>query len=154
MVLLNVRVSPKLLGLLKHVAEAHDVNASVVVREALQTYLEAPKQGLERVSREAEIGRLVKQLDFLDRTQRKMLRSGAFLGRNLPKDWPTAKKWAVGVSGSEKEALERLLGEREHLSKQIAKLVKETYKRKAQIVLIDRSPWYKLENSAEAELAS
>lgn len=149
MSMLNVRVSPKVLDLVKQLADKQNVSLSVVVREALQTYLEAPKEGLELLSKEADIDRLAKQLDFLDRTQRKMLRSGSFLARSLPKDWPIAKRWAIGVSGEEKEALERFLGEREYLAKRIAGLVKETYSRKARVAIIDHDPWYKLVKGEE-----
>jgi hypothetical protein len=58
----------------------------------------------------------------------------------LPKDWSPVKRWALGVSGEEREALELLLGEREYLSKQIAEKVKETYSHKVRVVLIDHDP--------------
>jgi len=99
---------------------------------------------LDQLSNEAQIEELVKQLDFLDTTQRKMLRSGAFLAMQLPKDWSRAKRWSYAVKGEERDALERLLAEREHIAKQIAKLVTATYSRSVKIALLDRKPWYQI----------
>jgi hypothetical protein len=135
--------------MVKAVADSFELKVSSVVRESLYYYLGSEQEGLEQLAKEAEIERLVRQLDFLDRTQRKMLRSGSFLAKNLPRDWPPAKRWAVAVGGEEREALELLLGEREHLAREIARLVKETYCRSGKVVLLDRSPWYKLLSDSE-----
>lgn len=144
MPVVSVRISWKLYGIVKLVAEEYDINLSDVMREAVQTYLSSQKHGLERLGKEAEIDRLVKQLDFLDRTQRKMLRSGSFLAKSLPKHWSPAKRWSVAVTGEEREALELFLGERDYLAKQIAKLATQVYTRKGKIVLQDHPPWYRI----------
>ena len=144
---LSIRVPPKLLALLKASATDHKMPVSQLVRHAIHQQLNADAPELPQLSNEAQIEHLVHQLDFLDRTQRKMLRSGAFLAMQLPKDWSRAKRWSYAVKGEEREALERLLAEREHIAKQIAKLVKETYSRSIKIVLLDRKPWYKIVHS-------
>ena len=122
-------------------AESSGVPVSQAVREALHAFLGCQKGDLERLAKEAEIDRCVRQLDFLDWAQRKMLRSGSFLGKSYPRDWTPVQRWAVGVSGEEREALELILAERESVAHMVAKLVKETYSGRGKwIVLTDRKP--------------
>jgi hypothetical protein len=141
---LSIRVPPKLLALVKAAAQRQKIPVSQLVRHAIKQQLTTDAQELQQLSNEAMIEHLVKQLDFLDHTQRKMLRSGAFLAMQLPKDWSRAKRWSYAVKGEEREALERLLAEREYIAKQIAKLAKTTYSRSIKIVLLDRKPWYQI----------
>jgi hypothetical protein len=144
MPVMSVRVSWKTHQLIVDLASNHDVKLSDVLRDAVHSYLQGEHEGLEHIANEAKIAELVHQLDFLDKTQRKMLRSGAFLAKSLPKDWSPAKRWATVVKGEEREALELLLGEREYLAQEIAARVKATYRRRANIMLLDRPPWYKI----------